>query len=202
MCSTVPSATEGNLHNPTFGRALGGIVEQRFLIETKEDFLDDILGFTAVIQDAKRNCEHQPRIATEEQIQSLCIFDLEANHEFFVAWGASLSGLGRCDRVLSTRTPYYGECQRAPIQRRAHFTMVALLDTSVKLRTDALSRTSTELPPSVPGRIQQIANVFPDKNLFYLQQKRAAAGTNLRYLPYQPDRGGGAISFLRQTGLW
>src|SRR5712692_7735535 len=129
MCSTVPSATEGNLHNPTFGRALGGIVEQRFLIETKEDFLDDILGFTAVIQDAKRNCEHQPRIATEEQIQSLCIFDLEANHEFFVAWGANLSGLGRCDRVLSTRTPYYGECQRAPIQRRAHFTMVALLDT-------------------------------------------------------------------------
>src|SRR5712692_9752344 len=94
MCSTVPSATEGNLHNPTFGRALGGIVEQRFLIETKEDFLDDILGFTAVIQDAKRNCEHQPRIAAEEQIQSLWIFDLEANHEFFVAWGRASAGWG------------------------------------------------------------------------------------------------------------
>jgi hypothetical protein len=65
MCSTVPSATEGNLHDPTFGAALGGIIEYRFLIEAKEDFLDDILGFTAVIQDAKSNCEHQPRIPAE-----------------------------------------------------------------------------------------------------------------------------------------
>src|ERR1700730_15242757 len=129
MCSTVPSATEGNLHDPTFGRALGGIVEYRFLIEAKEDFLDDILGFTAVIHDAKRNCEHQPRIPAEDQVPSLGIRVLEASHEFFAAWAANLNRLGRCDGVLLARAPYHGECQRAPIQRRAHFTMVALLDT-------------------------------------------------------------------------
>src|ERR1700704_1307979 len=156
MCSAFPSAAEGNLHNPTFGRALGGIVEYRFLIEAKEDFLDDILGFTSVIHDAKSDCEHQPRIPTEDQVQSLCILRLEASHEFFVAGRTNLNRLGRCDRVLLARTPYHGECQRAPIQRRAHFTMVALLDTK---------REHTELPPSVPRSIHQIANVFPDKKL-------------------------------------
>src|ERR1700675_346681 len=170
MCSTVPSATEGNLHDPTFGHALGGIVECRFLIEAKEDFLDDILGFTAVIHNAKSNCEHQPRIPAEDQVQSLGILGLQSSHEFFIAGEANLNRLGGCDRVLPARTPYHRECQRAPIQRRAHFTMVALLDT----KRGALDRCpllhiyrafATELPPSVPRSIHQIANGFPDKKL-------------------------------------
>src|SRR3979411_2997237 len=86
MCSAVPSTTEGNLYDPTFGRALGGIVEYRFLIEAKEDFLDDILGFTAVTHDAKSNCEHQPGIPAEDQVQSFGILGLEARPGVFLTW--------------------------------------------------------------------------------------------------------------------
>jgi len=95
MCSTVPGATESNLHDPTLSRAFGRIIENSLLIKAKEDYLDDILGFTAVIQDTKSNCENQPRILGEEQVQSLIILGLEASHEFFVARMANLKGLGR-----------------------------------------------------------------------------------------------------------
>src|SRR6266853_1105272 len=130
MCSTVPSATEGDPHNPTFGRALPGIVERSFLIETEEDFLNHILGFVALIQDAKRNRKHQPRIPAEKQVQSLRILGCEASHEFFItaeAGWANLNGLRRWDRVLSACPPYHGECQRAPIQRRTHFKLARSL---------------------------------------------------------------------------
>jgi hypothetical protein len=130
MCSTVASTTEGNLHDPTLRRALAGIIEYGFLIEAEEDFLDHVLGFIAVIQDAKSYCEHQPRIPAEKQVQSLRILGYEASHEFFIAgeagW-ANLNRLRRWDRVLPACPPYHGECQRAPIQRRTHFKLARSL---------------------------------------------------------------------------
>jgi hypothetical protein len=84
MCPTVASTTEGNLHDPTFRRALGGIIEQSFLIEAKEDFLNYILGFIAVIQNTKGYGEYQPRVPVEKQVQSVRILGLEASHECFI----------------------------------------------------------------------------------------------------------------------
>jgi hypothetical protein len=55
MCSPVTSTAKGNLHNPTFGCAFGRIIEHGFLVEAKEDFLNDIFGFIAVVQNAKSN---------------------------------------------------------------------------------------------------------------------------------------------------
>src|SRR5258708_39192215 len=91
MCSAIPGATESNLHDPTLGRAFARIIESSLLIKAKEDYLDDILGFTAVVQDAKSDCENQSRILGEEQVQSLIILSLQPRHEFFVARGANLN---------------------------------------------------------------------------------------------------------------
>src|SRR5258706_10798755 len=97
MCSPVSGATEGNLYDPSFGRSLGGIVEQGFLIEAEEDFLDHVLGLAAIVQNAKGDCKHQPCMPAEELVQGLCVLGLEASHEFFVAGGANLDRLGRCN---------------------------------------------------------------------------------------------------------
>src|SRR5580698_5133517 len=120
MCSSVSSATESNLHDPTFCRAFGRIVKYSFLVEAKEDFLNHIFGFITVVQDAESNSKHQPGIPTKEQVESFCILSLEASHEFFIAGGPGLDGLGRGDRIFLACPPYHGECQRAPIQRRTH----------------------------------------------------------------------------------
>src|ERR1700692_4096119 len=108
MCSTVPSATEGNLHDPTLRRALAGIIECGFLIEAKEDFLDDILGFIAVVQNTKSYCEYQPRVPAEKQVQRVRILGLEASHEFFItdeAGWADCNGLRCRERDLPVRSP-------------------------------------------------------------------------------------------------
>jgi hypothetical protein len=95
MCSTVPSATESNLNDPTLGRAFGRIIKNSLLIKAKEDHLDDILGLTAVIKDPLSNSENEPRILGEERVQSLLILGLEPSHEFFVTGRTNLNGLRR-----------------------------------------------------------------------------------------------------------
>src|ERR1700691_3143735 len=95
MCSTIPRSAESNLHDPSFGRSLLRVIEQGFLVETKEDFLHYILGLTPVIHNAQRNREHQPRISYKEQVQGLGIFTLETSHKFFIAGGPNLNRLWR-----------------------------------------------------------------------------------------------------------
>src|ERR1700677_3479870 len=121
MCSPIPSSAKSDLHNPTLGRAFGEIIEYSFLVEAKEDFLNDVFGFVTVVQDAKTDSQYQPGISRKEQVQSFRILDLEASHEFFVARWANLNGLWSNDGFFGPGPPYHGECQRAPIQRRAHY---------------------------------------------------------------------------------
>src|ERR1700677_173237 len=126
MCSPVPGGAEGYLHDPTFRRALVRTKENRFLVEAKEDFLNDIFGFITVVQNAKSDSQYQTGISSEEQVQGFRIFDLEASHEFFIARRPNLDGLGRRDGFFRNGPPDHGECQRAPIQRRAHLSTLTL----------------------------------------------------------------------------
>src|ERR1700730_7747970 len=159
MCSMVPGATESNLRDPTLGRAFGRVIKNGPLIKVEKDYLDDVLSFSAVIEDAQSNSENQPGIPGEEQIQSLIILGLEAGHEFFIAWEANLNRLRRLDRVLLARPPYDGECQRAPIKRRTHFQPARFAGHD--LDRCPLNCASTQSPASVSRSIHQITNVIP-----------------------------------------
>src|SRR5258708_938118 len=206
MCPAVPSAAEGYLHDPTFGGAFRGVIEYSFLVEAKEDFLDDILGFTAVIQNAKSNRVYQSGMPAEELVQSLRILGLEASHEFFIAGGANLHGLERWGGVLPLGPPYYGECQRSPIQRRTHFQTASFLDG----KFGTLSELWIDGPhhPSVTAarreayiRLQIFFHIKSSSGRPVIFQKNnTATGTNLRTLPYPHDRRVAAISFLCPTG--
>ena len=60
MRSTIASAAEGNLDDPALGTPFGRVKEQCLLVERKEHLLDDLLGFTLVVQNAESDSENQP----------------------------------------------------------------------------------------------------------------------------------------------
>jgi hypothetical protein len=120
MCSPVTRPAEGNLHDPPLGCTFGRIEERRLPIEAKENLLNDILGFTAIIEGAESNREYQSGIAVEEQIERISILRLQSRHEFFIARRADLDrpNINRANFAhgfLPTRSPYQGKCQGAPI---------------------------------------------------------------------------------------
>src|SRR5690348_2259450 len=120
MSSAIACTTEGDLYDPSLGAALAGIKEQSLLVEGEESLLDDFLCLTLVVQDPESDSEYESRIARVKQVESFGIFGLHPSHQFFVTWRRDLGRLRSRDASLPARSPNNGECQCAPIRRRAH----------------------------------------------------------------------------------
>src|SRR5258708_14670616 len=153
MCLAIPGPAEGDLDNPALRGPLGWVKEMSLLVDIEEGFLDNLLRFAMVIQNAKSDSKHKPGVSSEQQCQGVRILGLQASHEFFIAGSPSLSYLRRRDGGFPSSPPHHGECKCAPIRRRAHFqTAVSLLGENA------------EPPRKLSGNIHQEINVFPDKS--------------------------------------
>src|SRR5258707_14843243 len=73
-----------------------------------------------IVQNAKRDAEHQPRVAAKQQIQSLCILRLDSSHQFFIRRRPNPDRLRRRDSALPARAKDDRKCQRAAIRGSAH----------------------------------------------------------------------------------
>src|SRR5258708_29430677 len=153
MCLAIPGPAEGDLDNPALRGALGWVKEISLLVDIEEGFLDNLLRFAMVIQNAKSDSKHKPGVSSEQQFQGVRILGLQASHEFFIAGSPRLSYLRRRDGGFPSSPPHHGECKCAPIRRSAHFqTAVSLL------------RENADPPPTLSGNIHQDINVFPHKS--------------------------------------
>src|ERR1035438_3125960 len=117
MCSPVARPAKRNLCDPPLGCTFGRIEERRLPIKAEKNLLHDILGFASVIEGAKSNCEDQPGIAVEEQIERPSILRLKSRHEFFIARRANLNRPNFAHGFLPARSPNQGGGHGAPLKR-------------------------------------------------------------------------------------
>src|ERR1700686_4751962 len=120
MRSAIARTAKGYLHHPTLGAALGRIIQKGFLVKREECLLDNLLCLTSVVQYSECDSEDQPCIASVEQIEAFRIFGLHPGHQLFITGRTDLCRLWPRDTTFLPSPPHNGECQCAPIRRRAH----------------------------------------------------------------------------------
>ena len=96
---------ERDLNNPGLHSALRRVKEIGLLEHLEERFLDNPFCLTMVVQNAKCDPKHEPRVPVEEKIQRVRITCTEKSHHLFITGTLHYGSFRHADTACSTPVP-------------------------------------------------------------------------------------------------